>query len=176
MKLKLIIALAASISLSACATVTKGSNDTVKMTSQPSQAKIVFDDTTLKYQPKSCFTPCEIELNRKRTYNATVSKAGYEDFMVVMVPKVSGSGGTAMAGNLLIGGIIGAGVDGLTGAMKDLTNNNLDVILAPTGGESYATDKDGQRVENMKSRAVTGAVIAGTENAAPVSEDGAPDT
>ena len=175
MNFKLIIALTTSISLSACATVTKGSNDTVKMTSQPSEARVVFDDTTLKYQPKSCITPCEIELNRKRTYNATVSKSGYEDFVVVMVPKVSTSGGTAMAGNLLIGGIIGAGVDGLTGAMKDLTNNNLDVILAPTGGVSYAMDKDGQKVENMKSRATSGTAVE-SEMATPVAEYTAPDT
>ena len=176
MNTKLILALAVSISLSACATVTKGSNDTVFMTSQPSEAKVVFEDTTLKYQPKSCVTPCEIELNRKRTYNATVSKAGYEDFVVVMVPKVSTSGGTAMAGNLLLGGVIGAGVDGLTGAMKDLTNNNLDVILGPTGGESYAMDKNNQRVDNMKARAVSGVVAAGIEKAGPVADDKAPET
>ena len=167
MNIKLITALIASISLSGCATVTKGSNDTVKMTSQPSEARIVFDDTTLKYQPKSCVTPCEIELNRRRTYNATVSKNGYEDFVVVMVPKVSTSGGSAMAGNLLLGGIIGAGVDGLTGAMKDLTPNNLDVILAPTGGQSYALDKDDQKIENMKSRVVSGNVITEIIDAGP---------
>jgi len=93
-----------------------------------------------------------------------------------MVPKVSTSGGTAMAGNLLIGGIIGAGVDGLTGAMKDLTNNNLDVQLAPTGGESYAIDKDGQKVENMKSRAISGVMATEGTKAAPVMEDKAPDS
>jgi hypothetical protein len=167
MDIKLIVAFAASISLSACATVTKGSNDTVKMTSQPSEAKVVFDDTTLKYQPKSCYTPCEIELNRKRTYNATVSKAGYEDFVVVMVPKVSTSGGTAMAGNLLLGGVIGAGVDGLTGAMKDLSPNNLDVILAPTGGVSYALDKDQQKIENMKARAISSDMKTETKGTLP---------
>jgi len=80
-----------------------------------------------------------------------------------------------MAGNLLIGGIIGAGVDGLTGAMKDLTNNNLDVILAPTGGVSYAMDKDGQKVENMKSRATSGTAVE-SEMATPVAEYSAPDT
>lgn len=159
MNIKLILALTASVSLSACATVTKGSNDTVKMTSQPSDARVVFDDTTKKYQPKTCMTPCEIELNRKRTYNATVSKNGYEDFVVVMVPKVSTSGGTAMAGNLLLGGVIGAGVDGLTGAMKDLSPNNLDVILAPTGGVSYAMDKNDQKIENMKSSVTNGTVM-----------------
>jgi len=74
MKLKLIAAVSAAVSLSACATVTKGSNDTVKMTSNPSEASVLFEDTAQKLQPQSCQTPCEIELNRKRTYKATVSK------------------------------------------------------------------------------------------------------
>lgn len=154
MNFKLTVALAASISLSACATVTKGSNDTVKMTSTPSEARVVFEDTAQKLQPQSCATPCEIELNRKRTYKTTVSKAGYENFVVIMEPKVSTSGGTAMAGNLLVGGIIGAGVDAATGAMKDLTPNNLEVTLAPTGGQSFATDKKGQKIESMEAPTV----------------------
>ena len=150
MKIKLITAIVASISLSACATVTKGSNDTVKMTSVPSEASVVFEDTAQKLQPARCQTPCEIEMNRKRSYLATVSKAGYEDYVVVMEPKLSASGGTAMAGNLLLGGIIGAGVDATTGASKDLTPNNLEVTLAPKGGTSYATDKKGVRIESHK--------------------------
>ena len=150
MKIKLITAIVASISLSACATVTKGSNDTVKMTSVPSEASVVFEDTAQKLQPARCQTPCEIEMNRKRSYLATVSKAGYEDYVVVMEPKLSASGGTAMAGNLLLGGIIGAGVDAATGASKDLTPNNLEVTLAPKGGTSYATDKKGVRIESHK--------------------------
>lgn len=150
MKIKLITAIAASISLSACATVTKGSNDTVKMTSTPSEASILFEDTAQKLQPARCQTPCEIELNRKRTYKTTVSKEGYEDFVVMMEPKLSTSGGTAFAGNLLVGGLIGAGVDAATGASKDLTPNNLDITLAPNGGTSFATDKKGVRIESHK--------------------------
>jgi len=57
MKLKLIAAVSAAVSLSACATVTKGSNDTVKMTSNPSEASVLFEDTAQKLQPQSCQTP-----------------------------------------------------------------------------------------------------------------------
>ena len=169
MNLKLILALTASISLSACATVTKGSNDTVKMTSKPSEASVLFEDTAQKLQPQSCQTPCEIELNRKRTYKATVSKPNYENFVVIMEPKVSTSGGTAMAGNLLMGGILGAGVDAATGAMKDLTPNNLDVTLAPTGGSSFATDKKGQRIDSLGSAMNTAESMKTTSNSQPTS-------
>jgi len=53
MKLKLIAAVSAAVSLSACATVTKGSNDTVKMTSNPSEASVLFEDTAQKLQPQT---------------------------------------------------------------------------------------------------------------------------
>lgn len=165
---KLLLALAASVSLSACATVTKGSNDTVKMTSLPSEASVMFEDTAQKLQPQSCTTPCEIELNRKRTYKATVSKSGHEDFVVIMEPKVSTSGGTAMAGNLLMGGILGAGIDAATGAMKDLSPNNLEVVLAPSGGSSYANDKDGQRINSARPPVASDATMTDIDDAVPV--------
>lgn len=168
MNLKLIVAVAASISLSACATVTKGSNDSVFMTSTPSAAKVVFEDTAQKLQPTSCETPCEIELNRKRTYKATVSKSGYENFVVLMEPKLSTSGGTAMAGNLLLGGIVGAGVDSLTGAMRDLTPNNLEVTLAPSGGTSFATDKNGQKIETHKPIMLEDTIVKETSDQEPI--------
>lgn len=167
MKLKLLLTLTATVSLSACATVTKGSNDTVKMTSKPSEASVVFEDTAQKLQPTSCQTPCEVELNRKRTYKATVSKPNYENFVVMMEPKVSTSGGGAMAGNLLFGGLIGAGVDAATGAMKDLSPNNLDVTLAPVGGSSFATDKKGKRIETFKPLTTTETPVASTDKADP---------
>lgn len=162
-------AVAVSVSLSACATVTKGSNDTVKLTSNPSEASVLFEDTAEKLQPQSCQTPCEIELNRKRTYKTTVSKENYENFVVMMEPKISTSGGTAFAGNLLVGGLIGAGVDAATGAAKDLTPNNLDVTLAPTGGTSYATDKKGLRIESHGNPVVAEAMEKTTDEEAPES-------
>lgn len=167
MKIKLITAIAASISLSACATVTKGSNDTVKMTSTPSEASILFEDTAQKLQPARCQTPCEIELNRKRTYKTTVSKEGYEDFVVMMEPKLSTSGGTAFAGNLLVGGLIGAGVDAATGASKDLTPNNLDITLAPNGGTSFATNKKGIRIESHKAPVASDATMTSEDDKVP---------
>ena len=39
------------------------------------------------------------------------------------------SGGAALAGNVLVGGIIGLGVDAATGASKELTPNPVSVTL-----------------------------------------------
>ena len=84
-----------------------------------------------------------------------------------MEPKLSASGGTAMAGNLLIGGIIGAGVDAATGASKDLTPNNLEVTLAPNGGTSYAMDKKGVRIETHKAPVASDATMTSEEDSVP---------
>ena len=46
-----------------------------------------------------------------------------------VVSSISGGGGTAMPGNLLLGGIIGAGVDASNGAMNELSPNPLHVVL-----------------------------------------------
>ena len=48
-----------------------------------------------------------------------------------MKSKFSGGGAAAGAGNLLMGGIIGAAVDGSSGAMNNLTPNPLRVTLVP---------------------------------------------
>ena len=45
--------------------------------------------------------------------------------------QISGGGAAGMAGNVLLGGIIGAGVDAATGATKDLKPNPIDVKLVP---------------------------------------------
>lgn len=39
------------------------------------------------------------------------------------------SGGAGMAGNVLLGGIVGAGVDAYSGAMDDIVPNPLTVTL-----------------------------------------------
>jgi hypothetical protein len=43
--------------------------------------------------------------------------------------QISGMGGVAIAGNALVGGIIGVGVDAASGATKDLTPNPVDISL-----------------------------------------------
>lgn len=147
MKIKLAIAALAAVNLCACATVTKGTSNTVKVTSTPSDAQVVIKEVLNKYDGAECTTPCEVELKRKGNYETTVSKSGYTPFTTVLVPKVSTSGAAGMAGNILIGGVIGAGVDAATGAMKDLSPNPLNVILQPLGQESYMTDKNGNKVD-----------------------------
>jgi hypothetical protein len=66
---------------------------------------------------------------RKSEFTATISKPGYKTLEIRVTNKVSGNGGAGMAGNVIFGGLIGAGVDMTTGAMLDLTPNPLNVTL-----------------------------------------------
>ena len=60
-------------------------------------------------------------------------KPGYETVQATVTNKVGGQGGAAMAGNVIVGGVVGAGVDVASGAMLDLTPNPLVVTMQPTG-------------------------------------------
>ena len=62
------------------------------------------------------------------------TKAGYEPVSVNVVPQISGAGGAGMAGNVLVGGIIGAAVDAGSGAMNDLKPNPIDIKLVKIEG------------------------------------------
>lgn len=132
MKITTVFALCAGlVSVTACATVTKGTGDDVSFVSSPEGAKVTTDDLNGKEQDQSCRTPCTMELNRKWTYDVTFELDGYQTLKARLEPRFSGDGAAGMAGNLLLGGVIGAAVDASTGAMNDLEPNPLAVVLDP---------------------------------------------
>ena len=118
------VCLAAASSLGACATVTRGSSDTWTVNSTPSGAAV---KTTNQFACDS--TPCTFKMARKSDFDVTITKAGYKTWTGHVTHHVSGAGGAGMAGNVILGGIIGAGVDAYTGAMMDLVPNPLAVKL-----------------------------------------------
>jgi PEGA domain len=134
-----LILVASAMALSACATITKGTDDSVTISSVPPGAKVGIKDVTGKLAEVTCTTPCNLELNRKWTYNVTFAKEGHKDLTAMLEPKLSGDGTAGMAGNILLGGIIGAGVDASTGAMNDLRPNPMVALLAPTESAEEST-------------------------------------
>lgn len=130
----------AFVSTTACATVTKGTEDTVRLESNPPMAQVTIEDTRYILRDVTCVTPCKLELNRKWAYYVTFDKKGYASETHLLEPKLSGDGVAGMGGNILLGGIIGAGVDASTGAMNDLKPNPLFVTLQPDGSDKpFAT-------------------------------------
>jgi len=120
----LIAAMAASSA--ACATVTRGSTQDFTVQSDPDGAAV---KTTAG---DSCVaTPCTFKMSRKAEFDVTVTKAGYKPATAHVTHQISKGGGTAMVGNVVAGGLIGVGVDAVTGAANDLRPNPLVVKLEP---------------------------------------------
>ena len=126
-----------AVALSGCATVTRGTKEVWFADSIPTDAKLTTDHG---YQ---CKTPCYLKLPRKNPFQVTITKEGYKDFQTRVSNSISGAGGAALAGNVLVGGLIGVGVDAVSGASLNLNPNPLYVILAPVGSadDSHIDDK-----------------------------------
>lgn len=107
-----------------CATVTRGTKDFFVIESEPTGATVALSNGL------NCVTPCGMEMPRKRAFTASFSMDGYKPVQVEVVPKQAAAGTAGMAGNVLIGGLIGVVADSTTGAMKDLYPNPLIVNLA----------------------------------------------
>ena len=118
-----LIALLLILSLPACGTITRGTKQAFTVTSEPSNAEVKLSSGEV------CKTPCTLQKKRKHSFTVTVSKEGYTSTHSSVVTEVPGAGAASMAGNILLGGIIGAGVDLATGASLDLVPNPLHVIL-----------------------------------------------
>jgi len=106
-----------------CATITRGTQDTISVSSTPANA-----DVRLSNGQRSK-TPAAFKLPRNRPVRVEISKAGYESQSVQVLPQVSGGGAAGMAGNVIAGGVVGVGVDALSGAMYDLTPDTIHVTL-----------------------------------------------
>jgi hypothetical protein len=112
---------------SSCATITRGVHEKLKVVSDPPRADVRLSTG------ESGVTPATFVKNRRTdSFNVTVSKSGYVSQTVHVESKFSGTGGTAMAGNAIVGGLIGIGVDAASGAYNSLYPNPVSVHLVPT--------------------------------------------
>jgi hypothetical protein len=123
--LKGVAALAATFILGGCATVTRGTNDQVQLRSTPNGAVA----TTSTGQ--SCTTPCAITVGRKDEFSVRFEKPGFISQDIQVKTQASGAGQAAMAGNLIVGGIVGLATDASTGATLDHVPNPVNVELRP---------------------------------------------
>jgi hypothetical protein len=113
----------AMLVLGGCATVTRGTTDQVQLRSAPSGA-IAMASTG-----QSCTTPCTITVGRKDEFNVRFEKPGYLSQDIQVKTQVSGAGEAAVAGNLIVGGLVGLATDASTGASLDHVPNPVSVEL-----------------------------------------------
>jgi hypothetical protein len=70
-------------------------------------------------------------MKRKSEFVVTVSKDGYQTQEAHVHGVVKGGGAAGAAGNVIFGGIIGAGIDASNGSLMNLKPNPLQVTLVP---------------------------------------------
>ena len=113
-----------SLSLTGCASITRGTKDNFAVTSTPSGAQVKLSNG---FQCSS--TPCYFEIKRRSKFTVEVSKAGCQTVTVPVENELATEGVVAGAGNVILGGVIGLGVDAVTGANFDLEPNPVNVNL-----------------------------------------------
>ncbi|WP_425408367.1 hypothetical protein [Hyphococcus sp.] len=143
--MKYILLLAAWLSVSACATVVRGTKDTAKFESAPEGAMVTTESQSEDMLgPFTCVAPCELELKRNRTWKVDFELEGYKPVSALLKPVVTGGGVAAGVGNALLGGIVGVGIDAGTGANMDLRPNPMVAQLAPVDSDVESTVVDAE--------------------------------
>ncbi len=127
--------------ISGCATIVNGTSEDYQIASYPEGAKVTLSNG------QSCQAPCKISLKRRNDLQATYELAGYKTEKIFVQSRTGGAG----VGNLLLGGIIGAGVDASNGSMNHLFPQPLSVRMVTDGSPDGAVllDKKGEVISTV---------------------------
>ncbi len=117
----LAIASLATLSLFAggCASIVKGTTQAIPVSSNPTGADVKLDGNRVGQ------TPMSVEVKRKSDHLMTIEKAGYQPESIAITRNIGG----AVFGNILAGGVIGWGVDAISGAQYNLTPAMISITL-----------------------------------------------
>ena len=117
-----------ALNIGGCATIISGTTQDISITSIPEGSDVKVEqlkgaESSLVWQGK---TPSTASLKRKNSYLVTISHDGFQKSEV---PVEYGSTNGWAWGNLLIGGIIGIIVDGISGASINLKPEKISESL-----------------------------------------------
>ncbi|GAB6283619.1 MAG: hypothetical protein STSR0008_24030 [Ignavibacterium sp.] len=102
-----------------CATLFKGSTDTVAFSSDPTSAKVYVNGSLLGT------TPVQLELKSKNSYTIEFKKDGYETKTVVLNNSVGG-GWIVLD---ILGGLLPVVIDAATGNWYSLDQEHVNAVL-----------------------------------------------
>jgi hypothetical protein len=108
-----------------CATVTRGVNQALTITSSPSGANVTLSTG------EECLTPCTLELRRGDDYTALIELDGYQSIETSVLSQRSDDNRGSTFGSFMYAGLQGIAVDMATGALNELVPNPLHVDLEP---------------------------------------------
>lgn len=119
-----VAAISSLLLLANCATVTRGTGDVLQVDTNPAGAQVRTSND------HSCgSTPCAIKMPRRSELVVIIAKPGCETARVNVTHRTASGGAAGVAGNVLVGGIVGLGMDAATGASQELAPNPVDVTL-----------------------------------------------
>jgi len=127
--------IACAILVTGCASVVRGTSEEVVINVEPADAQVT---TTLGHSCNQ--SPCKVEVGRKKTFTVHATKDGYKPGQVFVDTKVSGRGAAGLAGNILLGGVVGVGVDAVSGATLDHDPNPVTITLVPVDAKGESTN------------------------------------
>lgn len=125
--MRIVVVIAAALAVGSCASITRGWDNQIQFSSNPPEASV---RTSAGF---TCVTPCTLKVGRKDEFTAVFSKPGYITQEVAVRTQLAGAGAAGVAGNVLVGGIIGMGVDVASGATLEHCPNPVAVTLRRVG-------------------------------------------
>jgi hypothetical protein len=121
--------LAVAAFVAACATITRGTTQTVTLDT-PGVVGAKCTLTSSAVGTKAVVTPATVTLEKGQDAVAVhCSKECYQDGKGTIASNIEGM----TAGNLVVGGVIGLGVDAATGAMNKY-NPDTQIVMVPIQG------------------------------------------
>lgn len=117
-----------ALMMTGCASVTRGTTEAVVINYTPANAKV-----TTSLGQNCAASPCTLIVKRKDKFTVTATAPGYTPQTIPVLTKVKGGGAAGLAGNVIIGGVIGVGVDAATGAALDHYPNPVIINLSKVG-------------------------------------------
>jgi hypothetical protein len=147
LKYRLFAVTAFAVAVGGCATVTRGTTDQITVNSTPPGAEA---KTSLGHACPS--TPCTWDVSRKAEFVVSFTKDGFEPMQIPVSTRVAGAGAAGFAGNLVIGGIIGMGVDAATGSTLEHYPNPVVANLVSLRRAEPMERRDRRRSSPLRRR------------------------
>lgn len=147
---RLFLLAAVQMLFSGCATVIKTPVQRISVRTDPPGANVVLSTG------EKGVTPFSVWKGRSKNFSVNVYKTGYKPISVNVNSRKSISGVVATVGNVAIGGLIGVGVDWLTGATNELYPSGIQIRLAPSDSPTHSLVLDkGERLPQYRTSPVT---------------------
>ena len=125
-RIQSLVVVALAVAAAGCTTITRGTSESFAIETEPSGAAAVVTDERGQLH---CTTPCSLKVKRRGVLHVEITKDGYRPVVTSVASSIDGGGAAGMAGNLILGGLIGAAVDAGSGAMHSHKPNPLHVVL-----------------------------------------------